>query len=152
MRWAIILSLGAASAGALGLWAWQQKASAQGFLPYTDAVAISEGAAIYVEACASCHGVNLEGQPDWRSPDDAGMLPAPPHNAQGHTWHHPDDLLFAITKHGSAAVVGRGYRSNMLGFGDTLSDGQIVAVLAYIKSTWPDRVIAAHNDINARSN
>ena len=28
------------------------------------------------------------------------MLPAPPHNETGHTWHHPDEMLFAITKYG----------------------------------------------------
>ena len=81
--------------------------------------------------------------------DDQGYLPAPPHDATGHTWHHPDTQLFAITRHGTAALVGNGYKSRMEGFGDTLSDDDILAVLAYIKSTWPPGIIARHNAINA---
>lgn len=30
-----------------------------------------------------------------------------------------------------------------------LTDNETIAVLAYIKSTWPDQVIARHNRINA---
>ena len=31
-----------------------------------------------------------------------------------------------------------GYESDMPAFGDVLTDAEITAVLAYIKSTWPD--------------
>jgi len=48
-------------------------------------VAASEN---YQELCASCHGVNLEGQPNWREYKADGSLPAPPHDEAGHTWHH----------------------------------------------------------------
>ena len=53
-----------------------------------------DGQTLYVEECASCHGANLEGQPNWRTPDANGVLPAPPHDASGHTWHHDNQLLF----------------------------------------------------------
>ena len=43
------------------------------------------GAQLYAENCASCHGANLEGQADWRSPGPDGRLPAPPHDETGHT-------------------------------------------------------------------
>jgi mono/diheme cytochrome c family protein len=66
-------------------------------------------------------------------------MPAPPHDASGHTWHHSDDALFRVTKEGSAAVTGGGYESDMPGFGGVLTDDQIKAVLAFIKSTWPER-------------
>lgn len=136
-----------AAAIVLGLAAWP--ASASGLLPWRDAAAVAEGAAIYAEHCAACHGAELEGEPDWRSPKPSGRLPAPPHDATGHTWHHPDTQLFAITKHGTAALVGGDYQSDMAGFGDVLSDDQILAVLAYIKSTWPRRVVEHHDSINA---
>jgi mono/diheme cytochrome c family protein len=119
-----------------------------GLFPYTDPDVVARGRAIYADHCAACHGADLEGQPDWRQPDPDGYLPAPPHDATGHTWHHPDALLFEITKYGTEAVVGGGYRSNMRGFGDTLSDAEIVAVLAYIKSTWPPRIIERHDRLN----
>lgn len=100
---------------------------------------ISQGRQVYVDQCAACHGAELVGQPDWRSPLPSGRLPAPPHDASGHTWHHPDDVLFRIVKEGTAAIVGGGYESDMPGFGDVLSDADIRAVLAYIKSNWPER-------------
>ena len=100
---------------------------------------VSQGRQIYSDQCAACHGTDLEGQPDWRSPLPSGRLPAPPHDASGHTWHHPDDVLFRIVKEGTAAIVGGGYESDMPGFADVLSDPEIRAVLAYIKSTWPER-------------
>jgi mono/diheme cytochrome c family protein len=123
---------------------------AEGFLPYDDPVAVAEGERLYGTYCASCHGADLEGEPNWRDRDADGYLPAPPHDPEGHTWHHPDAQLFAITKHGTAALVGDGYKSRMLGFGDVLSDIEIVQTLAYIKSRWPQRVIDLHNQVNAR--
>ena len=104
-----------------------------------DAESLAEGRAVYEAQCATCHGAQLEGQPDWRSPLPSGRLPAPPHDATGHTWHHPDDVLFRIVKEGTAAIVGGGYESDMPGFGDVLSDPEIRAVLKYIKSTWTER-------------
>ena len=64
------------------------------------------GARLYAEACASCHGTELEGQPDWMRPLPSGRMPAPPHDASGHTWHHRDDVLFRLVKEGVTAVVG----------------------------------------------
>lgn len=96
------------------------------------------GQAVYAANCAVCHGADLEGQANWRTPDKNGRLPAPPHNASGHTWHHSDELLFRIVKEGTAAVVGGGYVSDMPAFGDTLSDREIQAVLEFIRSRWPE--------------
>jgi mono/diheme cytochrome c family protein len=97
------------------------------------------GRDLYARQCASCHGASLEGQPDWMRRLPSGRLPAPPHDASGHTWHHPDGVLFRIVKEGTAAVVGQGYESDMPAFAGVLSDQQIRGVLAFIKSTWPER-------------
>jgi mono/diheme cytochrome c family protein len=101
--------------------------------------AIGEGLTLYGQHCASCHGANLEGQPNWQQRLPSGRLPAPPHDASGHTWHHSDRVLFEITKKGPAAVVGSDYESDMPAFEGVLTDEQICAVLAFIKSTWPER-------------
>jgi mono/diheme cytochrome c family protein len=97
---------------------------------------IARGKVVYDEQCASCHGKKLEGQPDWRHRLANGRMPAPPHDPTGHTWHHSDKQLFDMTKLGPGALV-PGYQSDMPGFQDKLSDGEIWAVLSYIESTWP---------------
>jgi len=113
---------------------------------------VAQGQAVYAAACASCHGANLEGQADWRIRRADGKLPAPPHDETGHTWHHPDAQLFAMTKFGPAAVAGlEGYETDMPAFEGTLSDNEIRAVLSYIKSTWPAEIRARHDDINQRN-
>ncbi|MGD9863032.1 MAG: cytochrome c [Pseudodonghicola sp.] len=143
-----------AGLGALALLAggaiwWQARAEAPGLLPYRDAAAIARGREVYAGHCAACHGAALEGQPNWRERDAEGYLPAPPHDETGHTWHHPDEQLLALTWYGTARLVGGNYASRMPGFGGTLSEQDVLAVLAYIKSTWPARIIGRHNEINA---
>lgn len=98
----------------------------------------ASGKQLYLDHCAGCHGVELEGQPDWMRRLPNGRLPAPPHDASGHTWHHSDEQLFRITKEGLGAIA-PGYESDMPAFGELLSDEEIRAVLDYIKSTWPER-------------
>jgi mono/diheme cytochrome c family protein len=46
--------------------------------------------------------------------------------------------------------VGGSYRSAMPGFGDRLSDADIRAVLAFIRSTWPERERAQQAEISSR--
>ena len=99
---------------------------------------VARGHDLYAANCASCHGADLEGQPDWRRRNEDGRMPAPPHDADGHTWHHADRQLFTITKLGVGAVV-PGYESNMPAYGGILSDDEIISVLTFIKSTWPER-------------
>lgn len=96
------------------------------------------GRDLYAVNCASCHGSDLEGQADWQQPLPSGRMPAPPHDASGHTWHHPDQMLLLIARDGLGAVV-PGYESDMPAFGNILSDEELLVVLAYIKSTWPER-------------
>lgn len=102
-----------------------------------DAGLVALGRTVYDANCAACHGANLEGQPNWRNRQADGTLPAPPHDDTGHTWHHPDGQLFDITKYGGQPGMPAGFKSGMPGFEETLTDRQIVATLAYIKSRWP---------------
>jgi mono/diheme cytochrome c family protein len=114
---------------------------------------VSRGEKVYAAQCASCHGVKLEGQPDWRQRLPNGRLPAPPHDESGHTWHHRDSVLFAITKNGMVPPSApAGYESDMPGFGGRLSDDEIWASLAYVKSHWKTReVLAARAEMTGRS-
>ena len=109
---------------------------------------VARGKIVYTAQCASCHGVALEGQPNWRIRMRDGKLPAPPHDSSGHTWHHADAQLFETTKFGTAAIAGPQYQTDMRGYADTLGDDEIWAVLAYIKSTWPDHIRQRHRQMN----
>ncbi len=111
---------------------------------------VALGKAVYASHCAECHGANLEGQPDWRRPLEDGTLPAPPHDASGHTWHHADQLLFDYTKFGGQALAPPTFQSAMPGFEDLLSDREIWAVLSFIKSRWPAHVRARQEQMNPR--
>ena len=115
-----------------------------------DAAQVAAGQAIYAANCASCHGDKLQGQPNWKERKADGRLPAPPHDATGHTWHHPDQQLFDIIQRGIAAIV-PDYQSDMIGFSDKLSDSDIRNVLAYIKSTWPPDIQARQAEITRRA-
>lgn len=114
-----------------------------------DARVTRQGAEIYAAECASCHGADLAGQPNWQTRRADGRLPAPPHDETGHTWHHSDQLLFDFTKSGPAALIGGGYESDMQPYAGILTDDEIVAVLSYIKSTWPEAVRRRHDALNA---
>lgn len=137
--WIIGIVLAAASASPL---------AAGSLLQSTDPETVLLGELIYAEQCASCHGTKLEGQPNWKKRKANGRLPAPPHDETGHTWHHPDQQLFMLTKYGPSRLVGGNYESDMPGYDGILTDGQIIAVLSYIKSTWPEEIRRRHDGIN----
>ncbi|MDA9008611.1 c-type cytochrome [Alphaproteobacteria bacterium] len=120
------------------------------FFKYQAPIVITKGKTLYKEHCASCHGDNLEGQENWRQRNDEGMLPAPPHDVTGHTWHHPEQILFDLTKHGLAKLLNKkDFRSDMPAYGESLSDEEIIAVLSFIKSTWPVHMQRTHDQISA---
>ena len=87
---------------------------------------VQTGASLYADNCASCHGTPGASRP---------TLPtAPPHDENGHTWHHPDRLLFQwILDRPPLATT-------MPGFRGQLSEDEVMEILAYIKSTWPGDV------------
>ena len=150
----LVLLLTAVSVGlpALGLWLVNLSFSQRSLGDPPDPGTLAAGRKLYDTHCAACHGKELEGEPNWRERKPSGRMPAPPHDDSGHTWHHSDTLLFRITKHG--LVPGKygppGYVSDMPAYGETLTDGEIWAVLAYIASRWspPQR---AHQAATNRS-
>jgi mono/diheme cytochrome c family protein len=117
-----------------------------------DAAVTALGQKVYAAQCAACHGARLEGQPNWRVRGPDGRLPAPPHDASGHTWHHPDELLFRITKLGLAKAANlASFGSSMPAYEGVLSDAEILAVLSWIKAQWPPSIRAKHDEMNRSS-
>jgi mono/diheme cytochrome c family protein len=87
---------------------------------------VASGEQIYSENCASCHGpVN----------GPVVLDSAPVHGDAGHTWHHPDRLLFEwILDRPPLAAT-------MPAFRGTLSDEEVADAMAYIKSHWLPEIL-----------
>lgn len=144
MKWwmgTAVAALVLAGAGA-GLWGWPRAR-----IDPTDPVQVARGQGLYQSHCGQCHGEHLQGEADWRTRKPGGELPAPPHDQTGHTWHHRDEYLFAVTKHGLARFAPPDYKSDMPSFVGKLSDADIRAVLAYIKSTWPAEILKRQQNL-----
>lgn len=99
-------------------------------VPAVDPDLAAAGEPLYQATCASCHGDDLAGAANWKTPDDGVYLP-PPLNSDGHAWHHSDTLLAEIIRDGSGAPD-----SPMVGFSNQLTDDEITAIIEYLKTTW----------------
>ena len=101
------------------------------------------GGKLFKGNCAECHGPSGEGQPDWNIRKADGLLPAPPLNGDGHTWHHGDGTLFRIISEGGAIYDSPdlpGFKSGMPAFGEKLSREEMVSVISYLKSLWGEKM------------
>jgi mono/diheme cytochrome c family protein len=109
-------------------------------LPTLDPAEIALGQTVYETHCAACHGVNLEGQPEWKTLNEDGSWRAPPHDATGHTGHHSDAALLEAIRLGGARLPANVGLSAMPAYAGVLTEAEMTAVLTYIKSTWPEDI------------
>ena len=100
-------------------------------IPTLNTELVAQGEPLYAQSCASCHGANLEGVPEWKTVQPDGKLLPPPQDSSGHTWHHPDELLLSIISDGGDPSY-----SNMPAYGDILTDEETNAILTFIKNSW----------------
>lgn len=100
---------------------------------------VERGEVLYRENCQSCHGGETGGQ--------LRDIP-PPHNANGHTWHHPDQQIIDIILNGFSFSV---ETQKMPAFKDTLSKEDARAILAYIKTWWTDEQRKWQAEVTAQS-
>lgn len=94
------------------------------------------GRMVYLQHCASCHGDQGAGAPNWQQPDAQGELPAPPHDADGHTWKHSDAMLYRIVRNGWRDHFNKTDRLTMPAFANVLSPQETRAVITYLKTLW----------------
>ncbi|MCA8927283.1 MAG: cytochrome c [Alphaproteobacteria bacterium] len=157
MKKPVVWALAVVIVAVVGVGGWrywqstQPSAAAVPAIDANDAELVALGRDVYRAQCASCHGLDMRGEPNWQQRKPNGRLPAPPHNETGHTWHHPDSVLFALTKYGLSAVAGRPVTTDMPAFEGTLSDREIAASLAYIKSTWPLEIRRRHQQMSEQA-
>lgn len=98
---------------------------------------IEEGRKLYDKYCSTCHGEKGVGQdPERRAGGfDSNRVPiAPALNGTSHTWHHSPSYLFKYIKQGS--IVGN---SPMPSFGGELNKHQVLSIISYFQSLWPDK-------------
>ena len=80
------------------------------------------------------------------------MLPAPPHDAKVHTWHHDNALLFNYTKLGGAGALAAmdiaDFNSGMPSFDGIIPDEEIWDIIAFIRPTWPERERQFQKNLN----
>ena len=99
---------------------------------------ITKGQEVYQQHCEDCHGLKGIGE-DPKNPNGGfnseDQFVAPALNGTGHTWHHHPVFLFEQIKNRKVNKS-----SPMPPFSDILSDDQINAVIAYIKSLWPENI------------
>jgi mono/diheme cytochrome c family protein len=89
---------------------------------------VNQGAVLFLDNCATCHGAQAQGAENWMQPDAAGVRGAPPLNGSGHAWHHSlDSLIQTITQGRGAMPAWKG----------TLTEEQMIATLAWTQSLWP---------------
>ena len=131
----------------LGVYLYQQNSFPLDALSRTPSqIELSQGRELFANNCSSCHGVEGVGQnpesPNGGMLDGCGYL-APALNGTGHTWHHPDSVLFKTIKHGSIASD-----SSMRAFSGRLSDEEIILVIQFFKSLWPESIRENHAKLN----
>lgn len=116
-----------------------------------DIINLQQGKMLYQQNCTSCHGMNLEGEKNWRNKNPDGSLRAPPHDETGHTWHHSDAILFQYVKLGGTGIAEKfginNPNSNMPAYKDILSDDEIISIINYIKSTWSKEIQQMQSNI-----
>lgn len=110
------------------------------------ALHLARGAELYQLHCASCHGADGEGQPNWKVAGEDGSLPAPPHDASGHTWHHADAQLLEIIARGGTVYMPE---SQMPAFEGILTADEMRATLDHIKRWWGPEELRFQAEISA---
>ena len=102
---------------------------------------VARGAAVSSGHCASCHGKAGEGAAGWQ-----GSALPPPLNGTGHAWHHPFGALGYQIKFGTPGGQGK-----MPSFASVLKDDDIIDVIAWFQSQWPDDIYSAWLRIEAKA-
>ena len=123
------------------LLAWLPALSANAADRWFDDKLVSTGAGLFQQHCAVCHGANAEGTREWKKTDANGNYPPPPLDGSAHAWHHSIAQLARSIKQGGQQLGGV-----MPGFGDRLDDQQVLALIAYFQSKWPDRIYQIWQD------
>jgi len=111
----------------------------------TDQKILQQGKSLFLKHCSRCHGDKAQGTTEWQQPGPDGKYLPPPLNGTAHAWHHSTEILMEAIKDGTIPD------GNMPSWEGKLSDDEIMAVIAWLQSLWPDEVFKIWQDIDFRS-
>ena len=117
------------------VWFTPRQQEVQVALPSYPVEQVMAGRELYAANCMTCHGAQGQGYAQ------AGV-PAPALNGDMHAWHHPDSQIAGIVRQG----IGQ-----MPAVGESWSDEDIAAVLAYIKQWWEPEQLAAQTQTSQQN-
>ncbi len=100
----------------------------------------ARGRDLYQASCQTCHGGATGGK--------LRDIP-PPHNANGHTWHHADQQLTDMTLNGISFSL---EEQKMPAFRDKLTEDDVKAILAYIKTWWTEEQRKSQREVTEQWN
>lgn len=98
---------------------------------------LQAGESVYNLRCAHCHGYAGEGQLASTVPntEQLGLHTVPPHDATGHTWQHPSQLIRQVILNGIENPVNH---YQMSAFEGTVTEEEIEQIIAYMSLWWTD--------------
>ncbi len=123
--------------------------SQQALLTVTDKVVdpkiLQQGKTLFLKNCSQCHGDKAQGAAEWRKPGPDGKYLPPPLNGTAHAWHHPTEVLMEIIKEGTLPD------GNMPSWEGKLSESEIMAVISWLQSLWPDKIFKTWQSMDLSS-
>ncbi len=113
---------------------------------YTDAQ-VTAGKALFQTNCMSCHGVAAAGLgDDWEQKLPGFPAKPPALNGSAHAWHHPMKVLLYTIENGGADIGGK-----MPAFGDSLTQDEKLAIIAYFQSFWDEETYSIWQEVDAQN-
>ncbi len=107
---------------------------------HSNASQVALGHSLYDQHCAYCHGAALEGRTGWAGDFPTGGRPPLPLDGSAAIWRLGDRDLFDVSKFGGQPFSPPTYRNEMPGFEGQLADADLWAIIAFVKSRWPEEV------------
>ncbi len=100
-----------------------------------DQALVEKGKSLFLQNCASCHGLDASGTADWKKTDANGNFPPPPLNGTGHAWHHSISVFKTTIRQGGIRLGG-----TMPPFEAILNDSDMDAIISFFQSKWSDEI------------
>lgn len=114
---------------------------------HSNAAQVSLGHSLYDQHCAFCHGPDLAGKPGWDGDFPTGGRPPLPLDGSGAIARLTDRDLFDVTKFGGQPFSPPTYKNDMPGFEGRLADADLWAIIAFMKSRWPEAALEQQRQV-----